>query len=315
MACLGRHGRDRGSVDAARDAADDAASCRDRRPLHDVRDDRPASGSRFVRLQPAPRAHERHSEQHELAHGRGRRPRRRGAVRSGDRSPAPHRTRRSAHGTDAGGSVMRAPRWVAIGAALVLALVPFTLAHANGVPMSVNLSYMDLSNFGSKDATGKADLLFAEGIVKVTASGLPALTNQRYQAWLVNSEQGDAISAGRFNADASGKVTFQGTLPPISSFGFDLFIITVEPEPDDAPQPSNNRSIGGRFSLVGQRGVDGVREGSTTAPGAAGGAGAPSQLPNTGDADWHMDLIRAGALAGIMGLSIFIGMRLSRRRA
>ncbi|MGE3855641.1 MAG: hypothetical protein AB7G21_01640 [Dehalococcoidia bacterium] len=200
--------------------------------------------------------------------------------------------------------------------ALGLALAPSTVARANGVPMSVELAYMDLSNFGSKTATGKADLLFAEGIVRVTATGLPALTDQRYQAWLVNSEQGDAISAGRFNADAAGVVKFEGSLPPISNFGFDLFILTVEPEPDDAPQPSNNRSIGGRFSLVGQRIADGTREGVTAPAGAgAGGVGAPSQLPNTGDAEWQMDVIRGAALAGVMALSVFIGMRLSRRRA
>lgn len=198
--------------------------------------------------------------------------------------------------------------------ALAVALVPTSLVRANGVPMSVELAYMDLSNFGSKTATGKADLLFAEGIVRVTASGLPALAGQRYQAWLVNSEQGDAISAGRFDADASGNVKFEGTLPPIANFGFDLFILTVEPEPDDAPQPSNNRSIGGRFSLVGQRVADGTREG--VAPGSAGaGVGAPSQLPNTGDGEWEMDVVRAAMLVAIMALSVFIGMRMSRRRA
>ena len=206
-------------------------------------------------------------------------------------------------------------RRLALGLSMVLAvllsLAPLTAARANGVPMTVALSYMELSNFGPKDATGTAELLFAEGIVRVQAKGLPALSGQRYQAWLVNSEQGDAVSAGRFNADVSGKVAFQGTLPPISSFGFDLFIITVEPEPDDAPQPSSNRSIGGRFSLVGQRTADGTREGAT----APGGAGAPGELPNTGDAEWRMDMIRAGALAGVMALSVFIGMRLSRRRA
>lgn len=208
----------------------------------------------------------------------------------------------------------------ALGVALALALVlaPATVARANGVPMSVELAYMDLSNFGSKTATGKAELMFAEGIVRVSVTGLPALTDQRYQAWLVNSEQGDAISAGRFNADASGNVKFEGTLPPISNFGFDLFILTVEPEPDDAPQPSNNRSIGGRFSLVGQRVADGQRgEGvSPAGAGAAGaGVGAPSQLPNTGDSEWQMDVARAATLVAIMALSVFIGMRMSRRRA
>lgn len=210
-------------------------------------------------------------------------------------------------------AVSRFPLAFAIILASAIALAPHA-ARANGVPVSVQLKYMELSNSGPKEATGTADLLFAEGIVRVKASGLSALTNQRYQGWLVNSAQGDAVSAGRFNADASGNVAFQGTLPPISNFGFDLFILTIEPEPDDAPQPSANRSIGGRFSLVGQTPLDGVRE-NPAAPGGAGGVGAPRQLPNTGDADWQMDLVRAGALAGIMALSIFIGMRLSRRHA
>jgi len=210
--------------------------------------------------------------------------------------------------------VSRHARRLAVLLALLCALAPSAIARANGVPMTVALKYMELSNYGPKEATGAAELLFAEGIVRVNATGLPALTNQRYQGWLVNSEQGDAISAGRFNADADGRVAFQGTLPPISNFGFDLFIITVEPEPDDAPQPSASRSIGGRFSLVGQRAVDGSQSGVSAASGISG-AGAPGQLPNTGDAEWRFDMIRAGALAGVMALSIFIGMRLSRRRA
>lgn len=210
-------------------------------------------------------------------------------------------------------------RWLALSRAIgltlalatVLALAP-SPAHANGVPVTVRLSYMELSNYGSTEAAGTADLLFAEGIVRVAATGLPMLTGERYQGWLVNSEQGDAISAGRFNADGSDTIAFQGTLPPISDFGFDLFIITVEPEPDDAPQPSERRSIGGRFSLIGQRAADGSTAGVA---GAAGGVGAPGELPNTGDAAWHMDLIRAGALAGVMALSVFVGMRLNRRHA
>lgn len=208
-----------------------------------------------------------------------------------------------------------ASHWLSLLLGIAFALAAVAPARANGVPISVALKYMELSNFGPKEATGTADLLFAEGIVRVNATGLPALSDQRYQAWLVNSEQGDAISAGRFNADASGKVAFQGSLPPISNFGFDLLILTVESEPDDAPQPSERRSIGGRFSLVGQTAVDGTKETASQAAGAAGGVGAPRQLPNTGDAEWRLDLMRAGALAGVMALSIFIGMRLSRRHA
>jgi hypothetical protein len=189
------------------------------------------------------------------------------------------------------------------------AAVPVRPASANGVPTPVSLSYIDLSNWGPQDATGVAELIFAEGIVRVKAAGLPVLAAQRYQAWLVNSRSGDAISVGRFNAAAGGAVDFTGSLPPIADFGFDLFILTVEPEPDDAPQPTSDRSIGGYFSLLGQAGPDGNLEGGQ------GALEAPGQLPNTGDPTFRSDLVRFAALLGAMALSVFVGMRLSRRSA
>lgn len=187
-------------------------------------------------------------------------------------------------------------------------LIPSGTARANGVPVPVALKYIDLSNWGPEDASGNAELMFAEGILRLEASGLERLSGRLYQVWLVNSEAGDAISAGRFNAAADGSVDFTGTLPPLSDFGFDLLILTVEPEPDDAPQPTEDRSIGGYFSLVGQPGADGSQV-------AAGGLGAPGQLPNTGDPDLIADLVRFGALLGAMSLSVFVGLRLGRRAA
>ncbi len=200
-------------------------------------------------------------------------------------------------------------RLAAIGALLLggLLTAPAERAAANGVPTPVDLSYIDLSNWGPEDATGVAELIFAEGIVRLTAEGLPRLDGERYQGWLVNSEVGDAISVGRFNASPDGDVDYRGTLPPISDFGFDLFILTVEPEPDDAPTPSSNRSIGGYFSLVGQPGPDGSIEGAPAA--------APSELPNTGGGWMTGDLARLGMLGGIMALSLVVGVRLGRRTA
>lgn len=191
----------------------------------------------------------------------------------------------------------------------VLLMAAPTIVRANGVPVTVDLAYIDLSNWGPEDATGTAELIFAEGIVRIHADGLPTLTDSLYQAWLVNSEAGDAISAGRFNASAGG-VDFEGTLPPIADFGFDLLILTVEPEPDTAPQPTEERSIGGYFSLVGVASVDG--QGGEA---QGGNLQAPGSLPNTGDPAFLTDIIRLGALAMAMGLSVVVGLRLSRRTA
>lgn len=183
-------------------------------------------------------------------------------------------------------------------------------ARANGVPVPVALSYIDLSNWGPREASGTAELIFAEGIVRVQAQGLPSLQGKQYQGWLVNSQAGDAISVGRFAASAGGVVSYKGTLPPIADFGFDLFIMTVEPEPDDAPQPTTERSIGGYFSLTGERSPDG-RNGDTSAAGQT----LPGALPATGDATFLTDIMRAGLLAGAMGLSVLAGIRLGRKHS
>jgi Anti-sigma-K factor rskA, C-terminal len=226
----------------------------------------------------------------------------------------PSRTRRS--------TIRRSVAGTALGAAVLLAAALCSLAgratpaRANGVPTDVQLSYINLSNWGPKDATGTAELIFSEGIVRLTANGLTQLTNQQYQGWLVDSQSGDAISFGRFNADATGAVSYQGSLPPIANFGFDLVILTVEQQPDDAPQPSTQRSIGGYFSLVGQTVADAQATSQTGAAGSARGAGtAPGALPNTGDPTWMSDIERVGLLLGIMGLSVFVGLRLGRRSA
>jgi hypothetical protein len=193
---------------------------------------------------------------------------------------------------------------------LLLVAGPLTgTARANGVPTLVNLSYIDLSNWGPEDATGTVELLFAEGLVNISITGLPELTDERYQGWLVNSQVGDAITVGRFNADASDVVSFQGVLPPIADFGFDLFVVTVEEEPDAAPQPSETRSIGGYFSLVGESSSD------QTGSDSAGPSNAPTELPATGDFALLSDIVRVGLLLAVMGLSMFVALRLGRRAA
>lgn len=198
---------------------------------------------------------------------------------------------------------------LAVAAAGLLAVLgPFAgTARSNGVPTLVELSYIDLSNSGPEDASGVAELIFAEGIVRIDATGLPMLTDERYQGWLVNSEAGDAISAGRFNASADGVVDYEGVLPPIADFGFDLFILTVEPEPDDAPQPTEQRSIGGYFTLIGLPGADGST--SETA------LNSPGELPATGDFTLNSDLFRIGVLSVLMAASVAVALRLSRRTA
>jgi len=199
-----------------------------------------------------------------------------------------------------------------IAAALALLASPALPARANGVPTIVTLSYLDgLSNWGPTDASGSVELIFAEGYVRLSADGLPVLEGERYQGWIVNSQTNDAISIGQFNTTLDGEIRYEGVLPPIADFGFDLFILTVEPDPDDAPQPSAQRSIGGRFSLIGLPATDGSLATDTQSNGGI----SPQQLPNTGDPTLITDLVRIVILTGVLGLSVVAAVRMARRPA
>ncbi len=160
--------------------------------------------------------------------------------------------------------------------------------RANGVPLRIPLSYLSgLSNWGPQDAAGSVEMSFAEDIVKLDAHGLPQLSGQQYQLWLVKSATNKAFSLGTFNADASGAVSYSGRISGIDGYDYDLLQITVEPVPDPDPAPAAQRSIGGFFTPIKQ-----VDNGS----GGINSDVQPASLPNTGDAP-------AAAPAATHGLS------------
>jgi hypothetical protein len=161
-------------------------------------------------------------------------------------------------------------------AALLFGAGTVTRVRANGVPLRIPLTYLSgLSNWGPQDAAGSVEMSFAEGIVKLDAHGLPQLSGQQYQLWLVKSATNKAFSLGTFNADAGGAVSYSGKINGIDGYDYDLLQITVEPVPDPDPAPSAQRSIGGFFTPIKQ-----VDNGS----GGISSDVQPASLPNTGDA-------------------------------
>ena len=220
--------------------------------------------------------------------------------------------------------------WVAIAFALALVLAPLTsnVVRANGVPTIISLAYIEgLSTWGPQDATGEVEISFSEGYALVTVSGLPALGEGRaYQGWLVNSDSNAAVTIGRFDADAEAHINFNGSLPAIDEFGFDLFLITVEPDPDEGLQPTSDRTIGGYFSLLGPAPAESSSAADTAAATGTGGQqGAetqsttgtnsqqqPAELPSTGDPALLTDIMRITLLGAAVIVSLLLGLRLVR---
>jgi hypothetical protein len=183
-------------------------------------------------------------------------------------------------------------------------------ALANGGAVKIPLKYLpSVSNWGPTTATGIGSVDVSDGEVIVTVYGLPQLGAERYEGWLITGA--DLVSVGRFNADATGAIQFRVILERLPARKYDLFLITVEPEPDTDAKPSAQRSIGGYFNPLMATPTGSPSGSGNPTPGSQPGATptktpvinitppytAPASLPNTGEMPTGDELPGAALLA------------------
>lgn len=206
------------------------------------------------------------------------------------------------------------PRLAAVTAVLALtvlgALVAPGRARANGVPIRIPLAYVPgLSNAGPQDARGEAEISFSEALVRLDARGLTPLAGEQYVIWLAKSGTNRAVAVGPLTVGPDGTAGYTGKLAGLDSYDYDLVILTLEPQPDTHPTPSEKRSIGGFFQPI--------KRTEQAAPGIASDT-MPATLPNTGEPAPAAP--RAGnRISGVMlmvggGMVLFLTMRRWRVR-
>ncbi len=105
---------------------------------------------------------------------------------------------------------------------------------------TVPLKYLDgLSNAGPKDATGTLTLLPDKNSIIVDVKGLPPIPGKVFEIWLLPA----AISGGRFTTASDGaghlEQIVKGNLKD-----YNQILLTIEPDPDDSPKPTNQHSMG-----------------------------------------------------------------------
>jgi len=190
---------------------------------------------------------------------------------------------------------------------LVVALLP-ALAGANGVPVTIVLSYLDgVSTCGPRSATGVAELVAREGELRLNATGLPRLDGEEYRVWIINTASGQRMPLASFNAGADGGATLDLVLEEtIPDAGWNLMLISVENPASRAEEPSARRSLAGRFPV----------------PGSA--QGRPAELPRTGGAEASGGPLPLGSLPAVPTLLLtaagiaaawLLGVHVGRRGA
>ncbi len=144
---------------------------------------------------------------------------------------------------------------------------------ANGKPIKIVLTYLPgLSNWGPAEATGLAEVVMKEGEVNIGVVGLPPLSEEVYSGWIINTRNDQLMQVGSFNTDKSEVARAQVVLPSeIPDTGWNLFLVTVEPNGQAAKAPGDRRTVAGYF------------------PEPVEAKKAPPQLPKTGgDTDQTM---------------------------
>ena len=188
-------------------------------------------------------------------------------------------------------------------ATALAAAMPAPWAHANGNPVSIVLSYLNgVSNTGSTNATGVAELVPREGEARVTVAGLSRLAGEQYVVWIMNSATNEKMAIGGFNAEENGVGKLENTTRDAwPDKGWDTVYLSIESAGPIPAQSSNRRSIAGKWPVPGtQQGQPGELPNT---------GGAPVESPAQTSAPWGTVLI--GLLLAI-AISVVIGFRLAR---
>lgn len=189
---------------------------------------------------------------------------------------------------------------------------------ANGKPVKIFLNYLpDVSNYGPAGASGVARVSIGEAWVELAATGLPQLSGELYEAWLIDASNGEMVSLGRFNADADGQVAYYAELDDLPHSDYRYFVITVEPDPDPSPEADPRRTIAGVFPNPQLQIVTGAPTAVPTAAAADVAAGdapvepaatatppPPVTLPVTGEEPSGKWVLAGTALALAVGLAV-----------
>jgi hypothetical protein len=117
---------------------------------------------------------------------------------------------------------------------------------------------------------------------------------------------GDApLYVGEIATDSAGIGVLDTKIEGLSSYDYNLFVVSARKDGDEGHAPPADRSIAGRFTVIGDEGA------------TAAGDVRPSQLPETGEEPGMTTQERLGrtiTIAAASGGLAFVGMRILRRR-
>ncbi|MCB0209795.1 MAG: hypothetical protein KDJ52_10710 [Anaerolineae bacterium] len=177
---------------------------------------------------------------------------------------------------------------------------------ANGAPIKIFLNYLpEISNYGSTEATGTALVSIGEAWVEITAEGVPQLTGELYEAWLVGAENEEMISLGKFNANPQSQIDYFVELEQLPQIEYRFLVITVEEDPDPGPQADSRKTLAGFFPNPELLIVSGTPT-PTLPPGVTPTPGSPATLPVTGNVNFVGSISSLLFIVGILGLGIGI---------
>lgn len=175
-------------------------------------------------------------------------------------------------------------------------------ARANGVPQLVKLTYLDgVSNFGPKNAEGVLEFSFAEAYARIELKNLVPVEGYTFEAWMTGPS-GNPYFVGPLTVPANGVASIETKLQGLQRYDYNLFIVAARKAGAATGKLPEQKSIAGRFAVI----ADGAQGA------AAGDAGRPGELPDTGQQPAGRDWSPAFAAAAAMGV-VVLGWSAARK--
>lgn len=204
-------------------------------------------------------------------------------------------------------------KWMVLSISLLLPALLAVTVLANGAPVKIFLNFLpEFSNYGPIEAAGVAQISIGEAWLNLEATGMPALTNEKYEAWIQEVDTNKVYSLGKFNADQDGVIKYAKEFDELPVTEYRYLFITVEPDPDPSTDPDTRVTIAGLFpepkleildhpaTPTIELGGEATSPISSTGTFTASNSGAESQGGNTGTAPRTLPVTGAPApwLAG-----------------
>jgi hypothetical protein len=115
---------------------------------------------------------------------------------------------------------------------------------ARDITVTLDSKADDFDHPESEKGKGRATIDTRTGDVFIVVENMPQLVGEQFEGWLAGGDE-SPVSTGLIPIDDDGMGHSSALLGSLTESTYDRVVLTVEPDPDDDPEPAGIHSLSG----------------------------------------------------------------------